>query len=818
MGGGFRGWLEEPGKMPARLEGQWEAPELVGTCGRCEAFGPCIHLGALLAQVVSGGAYRRPVRLPSRPPTASRVETEPVRESHAPRPRLLLARWKVNSASGRPVRVEGAVLHFGYGPREFREGDATLRATWEEDGREHFQDRDLEVESRIAARLDSLGMVRRGPSPVRTFPDDAIPQWVDFLAETADDLRGEGWAVECAPGWSLIWEEPTGWHGEWKAHPGGWFDLALWVEIEGRKHDLLAICRQILSGSRSESILARIDKGLSITVRLDDLLVRLPAERMRPILSALGFLLEGERTRLRIPALLAASVGDMGIPGESWKGSDLLAPARAELSQARRIPPVESPSTLQATLRSYQEQGVSWMQWLRRAGFGGILADDMGLGKTLQTIAHVLLEQESGRATRPSLVVCPTSLLANWASEVRRFAPTLRLVVLHGTDRDDRREDALRADLVITSYPLLARDEDWLAGQSWHLLVLDEAQTLKNARSQSRSVVARLSARHRIALTGTPLENHLGEVWSLVDLLHPGLLGSEGRFQRQVRLPIEKGGNTALREQLSELLSPFLLRRTKEQVATELPGKTEIVQYVELEGPQRDLYEAVRSGQDRALRELMESRGWETSSLAILEALLRIRQVCCDPRLLPEGLSQGCRESAKMEWIRDSIPEMVEEGRRLLIFSQFTSFLDLVERELVSLGIACARLDGSTRDRDAAVRSFQDDPDGPPVFLLSLKAGGTGLNLVRADTVVFLDPWWNPAAERQAADRAHRIGQTQPVFVYRLVAKGTIEERILSLQERKSELADSLLSSGGAAVHLTPGGIQELLRPLETEA
>lgn len=293
MAGGFRGWLEEPGHMPARLEGHWEPPELVGTCGRCDAFGPCIHLAALLAQVDSGGAFQRPTTPRPVAGTPAAPEVASVRtEVHAPRPRLLLAKWKVTAAGGKPVRVEGAVLHFGYGPREFREGDAATSTEWEREGSRVTCERDRVAESLLVRRLEELGLARRGPSPVRTFPDDAVPQWVDFLAETADVLREEGWAVECAPGWTLIWEEPSGWHGEWKAHPGGWFDLALQVEIEGKRHDLLALCRQILAGSQAESVLARLDQGKWVTVSLDGMLVRLPPERLRPILSALGFLLE----------------------------------------------------------------------------------------------------------------------------------------------------------------------------------------------------------------------------------------------------------------------------------------------------------------------------------------------------------------------------------------------------------------------------------------------------------------------------------------------------------------------------------------------
>jgi len=739
------------------------------------------------------------------------VNEPPIKADVVVKPRLLLGRWKVSVPGGKATRVEGAVLHFGYGLQEFREGDPATEAFWENDGRGFRTTRDAQAEADALARLEALGLRRRGRSPVRAFSEDAFAEWVDFLAETADELRAEGWAVECAPGWSIVWEEPTAWHGRWTPHPAGGFELSLHVEIEGRHLDMIAVCKRILSSNQSDSVFARLDQGRAISVRMDEMILRLPAERMRPLLSALAFFPESARAKPRVPALLAARLFDLGLPPEDWTGLEAVREKRLLLE----APPgsVEPPPGLKATLRPYQLQGLAWLQGLRRSALGGILADDMGLGKTLQTLAHLALEHESGRAEHPSLVVCPTSLLANWSAEARRFAPSLRVVILHGADRADRRSEADGADIVLTTYPLLARDEAWLVERRWHLLVLDEAQTLKNSRAQARSVTARMAAAHRVALTGTPMENHLGEIWSLVDLLQPGLLGTEARFARRVRAPIERGGNVALRERLSDILKPFLLRRTKEQVAKELPGKTEIVQYVDLEDAQRDLYESVRAKQDRALREILDRQGWETSGLAILEALLRIRQVCCDPRLLPDAAARGRIPSAKLDWLEEVLPEMVEEGRRILVFSQFTSFLDLAAERLGDLGIAFLRLDGSTRDRGEVVARFQEGRI--PVFLLSLKAGGTGLNLTRADTVIFLDPWWNPAVERQAADRAHRIGQTRPVFVYRLVAQSTIEERILALQERKSELADALLGHGEwNPSRLTRNELETLLGPL----
>lgn len=727
------------------------------------------------------------------------------------RPRLLLGRWKVSLADGGISRVEGAVLHFGYGAQEFREGDRTPEISWEEEGVPMRARRDFAAEALALERLEASGLRRRGRSPVRTFAGDAFAEWVDFLAETADELRSDGWAVECAPGWSLVWEEPDAWKGRWTPHPSGGFELSLQAMVEGRVFDLIAICRQILASSQSDSVLVRIDQGRAVSIRVDDAILRLPAARMRPILSALAFFPEAARSKPRVPALLAARLFDLGMPPEDWTGLETVRATRLLLEAP--VEPVEPPPELKAELRPYQLQGLAWLQGLRRSGLGGILADDMGLGKTLQTLAHLAIEHGSGRAEHPSLVVCPTSLLANWCAEAARFVPSLRVVVLHGAERAERRDEAERADIVLTTYPLLPRDEAWLVGRGWHLLVLDEAQTLKNSRAQARVAASRIRSRHRLALSGTPMENHLGEVWSLVDLVQPGLLGSEARFARRVRAPVERGGSVALRERLVDVLGPFLLRRTKEQVAGDLPGKTEIVQYVSLEGAQRDLYEAVRSARSRELDEILERRGWDASGLAILEALLRVRQVCCDPRLLPDAGKYGRIPSAKLEWLEEALPEMVEEGRRILLFSQFTSFLDLVSDLLDSLGVAWTRLDGSTRDRGDVVARFQEG--GIPVFLLSLKAGGTGLNLTRADTVVFLDPWWNPAAERQAADRAHRIGQTRPVFVYRLVARNTIEERILALQERKSELADALLQSAEwNPSRLTRGELESLLAPI----
>jgi SNF2 family DNA or RNA helicase len=662
--------------------------------------------------------------------------------------------------------------------------------------------------------LDGLGWSRSEFSTVRHTSENRLEDFLDFIEFQVPRLREANWDVEVAESLDLRVVEVDSWKGAWTQEANGWFGMRLGIEFEGGRADLFDLCKQILSGSDLESVLARLREGKPLIVRASQGYLRLPPERMLPILSAMAFLVHGDEKAVRVPALLAGRLADMGLGEGSWTGLGALHEIRSRLESVQAPSPVRLPESVQATLRPYQETGLAWLQWLSCNGFGGILADDMGLGKTLQTISHIACECREGKLDHPALIVCPTSLSTNWAEEFARFCPDLRVVVLHGADRRDRREAAEAADVAITTYPLLSRDEEWLVAQKWHLLVLDEAQTLKNSKAVARKVVARLQARHRLALSGTPMENHLGELWSLFDLVQPGLLGTERHFSRNIRPRIEKLGDESLRARLRSVVSPFLLRRAKGEVAQDLPEKTEIVQMVELRGRQRDLYETVRSAQDVRLRTIFTEKGWETSTIQVLDALLRLRQTCCDPRLLPPEIGKGCEESAKLEWVAENLPEMVEEGRRVLVFSQFTSFLDLVEPILSSAGIPFLRLDGSTRERGRLVNEFQDGE--AKVFLLSLKAGGTGLNLTAADTVVFLDPWWNPAVEAQAADRAHRIGQEKNVFVYRLVARGTVEERILSLQERKSQLASSILEGGGAAsVKFTPQELAELLRPLD---
>jgi len=459
------------------------------------------------------------------------------------------------------------------------------------------------------------------------------------------------------------------------------------------------------------------------------------------------------------------------------------------------------PEALQAELRPYQREGLRWLNALAEAEVGGVLADDMGLGKTLQLIAHLLSLKESGSLTSPALIVVPTSLIPNWIAESARFAPSLSLLALHGPQRAEGFAQLGTFDIVLTSYALLPRDVAALKKQPFALVVLDEAQQVKNPRTQARRALLALQAPRCLCLTGTPLENHLGELWSQIDLAVPGLLGDEGAFRRHYRGPIEKQHDLEVQERLNRRIAPFILRRTKGQVASELPAKTEITRRVVFEGRQRDLYESLRLSLSEELRDVIAQRGIAHSGIVVLDALLKLRQVCCDPRLVKLEAARGVRESAKFELLMDMLPNLLAEGRRVLLFSQFTEMLKLIAHELDRRRISYVTLTGETRDRAEPVQRFQAGE--VPLFLLSLKAGGVGLNLTAADTVIHYDPWWNPAAEAQASDRAHRIGQDKPVFVFRLITANTVEERIEELKARKAELAHAVLEGGGSREKLS---------------
>ncbi len=707
-------------------------------------------------------------------------------------------------------RRRAARLQFRYGEQcfDWQPQVAQTRIMQPQGSEMRVFNRDPEQEQGFAARLNAESLLAAGaieradpgvflPPRTATGGLDAqeladVQFWLTFERHRCDALLAEGWVVTRDADFDIDWIEPDQWRVAVNdlGTNNDWFGLALDIDVEGETIPLLPILLQWLD-VHSASALA---DGKPVLIRHGQRWLQLDAAMLAPVLETLIELfdrpqLDGDHqltlSRPQLSRLAALGEADDWLLG----GSERLCQLASTLRSFDGIAPCEHPAGVDAELRDYQHQGFEWLQFLARYGFGGVLADDMGLGKTLQTLTHLQAEKNQGRLSQPALVVAPTSVLHNWQREAERFTPSLRVAVLHGSGRHALLANIDDVDLLITSYALLIRDQEHFKQRvSW--LVLDEAQTIKNPLAKSAQAARAIEAPQRLCLTGTPLENHLGELWSLFHFLMPGFLGDQSRFNRLFRHPIEKHGDTARQKELSARIAPFMLRRTKDAVATELPPKTEMVRSVELSGEQRKLYETIRISMEKRVQTLLQEKGLVRSHIEVLDALLKLRQVCCDPRLVKLPAAAGVTRSAKLGLLTDMLPSLIEDGRRILLFSQFTSMLDLIAKELQRLDIGFLKLTGRTRNRQALVDQFQ--AGDVPLFLISLKAGGTGLNLTAADTVIHYDPWWNPAVEQQATDRAYRIGQQQPVFVYRLVTEQTVEEKILALQARKQALASSL--------------------------
>jgi superfamily II DNA or RNA helicase len=599
-----------------------------------------------------------------------------------------------------------------------------------------------------------------------------------------------------------------------KGQAGGWTQFELAVELDGAAFNMLPV---ILDGlkhrafSLSPSVneppgahwLAPIGAHRFLPLRLSQL-----REWLAPLLSCLHRASPKANRALELSRSQSVALADcLQGQGASLAGaraadiSEILATLRAVHQSAPRIAP---PPSFHGVLRSYQLTGLQWLQALRETQLGGILADDMGLGKTVQIIAHLMVELEAGRLQRPALIIVPTSLVFNWLDEIARFAPALRCLNFTGPERSRRRGEATACQVLLISYPLLTSEASWLETLQFSMLVLDEAQWIKNPLTQTARAVRALRASHRLVLTGTPLENHLGELWAHIDSVMPGLLGEYPVFKRMFRVPIEAEDNDARMALLRQRVAPFVLRRTKAAVAPELPPKTETVLRVALPENQRRLYESLRLSLSGKVREALERYTEEESRIVVLAALLRLRQVCCDPRLL--GDTHANVGSAKLDALLELIRSLREEQSQVLVFSQFTTMLGWISRRLTHAHLDHALLTGKTVDRASPVRRFQSGE--VPILLASLKAGGVGLNLTGADAVIQYDPWWNPAVETQAVDRAHRIGRQSPVFVYKLICEDTIEEKIESMKERKGRLATALLGDDPGSVPLTESDLK----------
>jgi superfamily II DNA or RNA helicase len=719
------------------------------------AFGPA-QLGELLTVVLPDLAKRavldvRSTRLP------------PVVRDLTPRIVLQMDQIDAGGLSVLPAlvygsppcaRVDGGKLVYLRGPVPLRDPAAERQAV-----------------ERLRAQLDLL------PGRRTTFAGADAPRFIEKLKRWRGDLSGRAAGI-VKPAATL---EPR-------------LSVVAGADGEAVRFDLSFVPRGDAKATGSVDAAAVVrawQEGLGIVPLTDGGWASLPiawlqkhGQRVADLLAARQD--DGQLARHALPALgaLCAELEQPAPPG-----LDRLAPLVAGFD---KLPESPLPADLTATLRPYQRAGVDWLTFLRGAGLGGVLADDMGLGKTLQAMCTFA-------AGEKTLVVAPTSVIFNWAAELARFRPSLKVGVYHGPNR--KLDPA--ADVTLTSYALLRLDAELLAAARFRTVVLDEAQAIKNPDSQTARAAYAVPASFRLALTGTPVENRLEELWSLMHFTNRGLLGGRSDFADRHARPIADGAPGAAAA-LRQRVKPFLLRRLKQDVAPELPPRTDAVLRVELGDSERAIYDAVRAAtQQEVLALLGEGKG----VMQALEALLRLRQAACHPALVP---GQKASTSSKLEVLRDALDAAVAEGHKALVFSQWTSLLDLIEPALKEAELPFTRLDGSTRDRGAVVEAFQAD-GGPPIMLVSLKAGGSGLNLTAADHVFLCDPWWNPAVEQQAADRTHRIGQTRPVFVYRLVSTGTVEERILTLQDSKRALMDAALGDGAAAAGLTKDDLLALL-------
>ena len=782
-------------------------------------------------------------RLPDVAVPAPEELAPPERVDGPPRPYLRLVRAMMPSpqtytygsrpAGDQPTPL--ARLAFDYGP--VRVAPSQHRPVLTQNGRLYRVTRDMTAEGAVAQRLSQLGFrslsyryfnIGTAQHNDLMLAEDLAPDgWIGFLTRTAPKLRAEGWQIDVANDFPLQLVEPDGDVTAELDESSGidWLELSVGVCFEGQRVDLVPGLVKMIAALAGNDVMAEIasrkDEESFVAPLPDGRILVLPFGRVRPLMTALAELFVGggidpAAGHVRFTRLDAADLAafEQATPNLVWRGGEALRAIGAQLREAGgAIPRASLPDGFEATLRPYQQQGVDWLQFLRGAGLGGVLADDMGLGKTVQTLAHLAIEKAAGRLDRPSLIVCPTSLVPNWRMEAERFAPGLKVLALHGAARKDHFDKIAAHDVVLTTYPLLTRDHPVLTAQEWHLLVLDEAQMIKNPAAEATRLVCTLQARQRLCLSGTPLQNHLGELWSLFDFLAPGFLGSSKSFRTRYRTPIEKHGNEDRQTLLNRRVRPFLLRRTKEEVALDLPEKTEIAEPVELGDAQRAIYEGIRLAMHERVRKAIAQHGLARSGIVILDALLKLRQACCDPRLLKLKAAQQAKAgSAKLDRLMELVPQLLEEGRRILLFSQFTSMLALIEQRLAAEKQSYLLLTGDTVDRTTPVRRFQRGE--VPLFLVSLKAGGVGLNLTAADTVIHYDPWWNPAAEDQATDRAHRIGQTKPVFVHRLITLGTIEEKMTVLKERKRALVAGILDAErGATLALTEADIETLFAP-----
>ncbi|MEZ5847381.1 MAG: DEAD/DEAH box helicase [Geminicoccaceae bacterium] len=797
----------------------------------------------IVRQRLQPSAEKLPLPEPLR--QRERLEIAPVPVLHLHCPSVVVVRgtgWRREESE---IDLPLARLSFDYAGARIGWQNGRTELNHVADNRLLMIARDALGEVQAVERLNALGLQPLGPTGLGRFAaedvrqdftfeedddDDVSVRWVEFNHIDLPKLEKDGWQIDFSENYPYqVVLDPPPWDIEINDSGTGWFELDLGIEVDGERIPLLPVLLDLFERAPEEMTPAALDAYGEEPVYgnlPDGRLLPIPAARLKAMLEALyeqfstGCSPDDKgRLRLRSADVSRLACMDRSLTDDDvrWHGGERLLELSRRLSDHSGIREIEPPAGLDAKLRPYQLQGVSWLQFLVETGFSGVLADDMGLGKTLQTLTHLLALKESGGLDKPALVVAPTSLIPTWRNEARRFTPSLQFTVLHGNNRGHLYSRLDKAEVILTSYALMLRDRDELVRRRYRLVVLDEAQAIKNPTTKLARVACEIEADSRLALSGTPMENHLGELWSVFQFLMPGFLGERELFRKTFRNPIEKDGDTDRQGLLANRVRPFLMRRTKEQVASELPPKSEFVREIELSDEQRDLYESVRLAMHTRIRDEIKERGLARSNIAILEALLKLRQICCDPRLLKNGAdgreSPGAGiGSAKFELLLSMLDGMVENGRRVIIFSQFVEMLELIESGLKKHKLGYTMLTGRTRDRETPVKRFQEG--GVPIFLISLKAGGTGLTLTRADTVIHYDPWWNPAVEAQATDRAHRIGQDKQVFVYKLVASGTVEEKMLELQDRKRALVQGIMGGVKSSLNFTEEDVEALFAPL----
>jgi len=657
--------------------------------------------------------------------------------------------------------------------------------------------RDLAYENSVKSTIEEFGFIVDSLSDTlevvlqKNKRQQQLSLWKEFLNKEVPLLEQSGWIVSYDEEFDMKFESDTSIEVE-STEENNWFNLSFNLNFNGVSQPIAPLVGAIIEEFDNFENMPEV---VNIEVSPNHF-VEIETKQIQPIIQTIIELLDktDSEGNIKVSAFDAHLIGSID-SGVVWKGEREILELSKKLKDFKGIKKVEKPTALNATLREYQQEGLNWLGFLHEFKFAGILADDMGLGKTIQTLAHLSRLKEDGKLDKPSLIIMPTSLIANWKNEIKKFTSNLTVLSLHGVDRHERFKHIEEYDILLTTYSLIPRDQEFFDKEKFYYIILDEAQKIKNPTAKMTKGIKELNGDYRLALSGTPIENHLGELWSIFSFLMPGFLSDIKFFRDYYQLPIEKGHNQKRQMLLNKRVKPFMIRRTKELVAHELPAKSEIVKYTQFGNNQSRLYESIRVMMEERVKEAVSHKGIGSSHITILDALLKLRQVCCDPSLLKISEAKKVKESAKLELLLNLIDELLLEGRKILVFSQFTSMLTIIEESIKKRKINYSKLTGATRKREEAIEKFtKGDAD---IFLISLKAGGIGLNLVEADTVIHYDPWWNPAVENQATDRAYRIGQDKAVFVYKLIVENSIEEKILQLQKKKKSIQDGIYDKDG---------------------